>query len=143
MFVFVFQIEMAHKVLSADMAELINAMKLAQKYSTTTLDQEYRRGMLSAGHVLAVDAKHLFDVVDTARRLKTSLHIDNWLEMSTEGNVYMEEADIHYSIVCGNYYHGILHWCPCSRDLPRSDTFGQCHRGKFFKLLYFYGSGIV
>lgn len=73
---FPFQIEMAHKVLSADMAELINAMKLAQKYSTTTLDQEYRRGMLSAGHVLAVDAKHLFDVVDTARRLKTSLHID-------------------------------------------------------------------
>ncbi|XP_032220316.1 focal adhesion kinase 1 isoform X2 [Nematostella vectensis] len=65
------EIEMAHKVLSADMAELINSMKLAQKYSTTTLDQEYRRGMLSAGHVLAVDAKHLFDVVDTARR-KTS-----------------------------------------------------------------------
>jgi focal adhesion kinase 1 len=59
---------MAHKVLSADMAELINSMKLAQKYSTTTLDQEYRRGMLSAGHVLAVDAKHLFDVVDTARK---------------------------------------------------------------------------
>ncbi|XP_031551093.1 focal adhesion kinase 1-like isoform X2 [Actinia tenebrosa] len=62
------EIEMAHKVLSADMGELINSMKLAQKYSTTTLDQEYRRGMLSAGHVLAVDAKHLFDVVDTARK---------------------------------------------------------------------------
>ncbi|KXJ25084.1 focal adhesion kinase 1 isoform X2 [Exaiptasia diaphana] len=71
------EIEMAHKVLSADMAELINAMKLAQKYSTTTLDQEYRRGMLSAGHVLAVDAKHLFDVVDTARRLKSALNIDD------------------------------------------------------------------
>lgn len=68
---------MAHKVLSADMAELINSMKLAQKYSTTTLDQEYRRGMLSAGHVLAVDAKHLFDVVDTARRLKTTLTMEN------------------------------------------------------------------
>lgn len=68
---------MAHKVLSADMAELINAMKLAQKYSSTTLDQEYRKGMLSAGHVLAVDAKHLFDVVDTARRLQTTLNIDD------------------------------------------------------------------
>lgn len=62
------EIEMAHKVLSSDMAELINSMKMAQKYSTTTLDQEYRRGMLSAAHVLAVDAKHLFDVVDAARK---------------------------------------------------------------------------
>ncbi|XP_068677817.1 focal adhesion kinase 1-like isoform X2 [Montipora foliosa] len=62
------EVEMAHKVLSSDMAELINAMKMAQKYSTTTLDQEYRRGMLSAAHVLAVDAKHLFDVVDAARK---------------------------------------------------------------------------
>ena len=58
---------MAHKVLSSDMAELINAMKLALKYSKTTLDQEYRKAMLSAAHVLAVDAKHLFDVVDQAR----------------------------------------------------------------------------
>ena len=49
------------------MAELINAMKLAMKYSMTTLDQEYRKAMLSAAHVLAVDAKHLFDVVDKAR----------------------------------------------------------------------------
>ena len=62
---------MAHQVLSSDMAELINSMKLAQKYSSTTLDQEYRRSMLAAAHVLAVDAKHLFDVVDTARRQAT------------------------------------------------------------------------
>ena len=68
-----FQVEMAHKVLSSDMAELINAMKMAQKYSTTTLDQEYRRGMLSAAHVLAVDAKHLFDVVDAARKQSSKM----------------------------------------------------------------------
>lgn len=67
------EVEMAHKVLSSDMAELINAMKLAQRYSTTTLDQEYRRGMLSAAHVLAVDAKHLFDVVDAARKQSAKL----------------------------------------------------------------------
>lgn len=67
------EVEMAHKVLSSDMAELINAMKMAQKYSTTTLDQEYRRGMLSAAHVLAVDAKHLFDVVDAARKQSAKL----------------------------------------------------------------------
>jgi len=66
-------VEMAHKVLSSDMAELINAMKMAQKYSTTTLDQEYRKGMLSAAHVLAVDAKHLFDVVDAARKQSAKL----------------------------------------------------------------------
>ncbi|KAJ8969331.1 hypothetical protein NQ317_010103 [Molorchus minor] len=36
------EVEMAHKVLSKDMAELVNAMKLAQQYSNTTLDAEYR-----------------------------------------------------------------------------------------------------
>ncbi|XP_064624922.1 focal adhesion kinase 1-like isoform X3 [Lineus longissimus] len=61
------EITMAHKVLSSDMAELINAMKLAQQYSTTTLDMEYRRGMLKAAHVLAVDSKNLLDTVDKAR----------------------------------------------------------------------------
>ena len=64
---------MAHKVLSSDMAELINAMKLAQQYSTTVLDGEYRRGMLKAAHVLAMDAKNLLDVVDTARIRKNEL----------------------------------------------------------------------
>lgn len=37
------EVEMAHKVLSKDMAELVNAMKLAQQYSNTTLDAEYRK----------------------------------------------------------------------------------------------------
>lgn len=58
---------MAHKVLSKDMASLIQAMKLAQQYSTTTLDTEYRKSMLQAAHVLAMDSKNLLDVVDTAR----------------------------------------------------------------------------
>lgn len=39
----ILQVEMAHKVLSKDMGELVNAMKLAQTYSTTTLDAEYRK----------------------------------------------------------------------------------------------------
>ena len=75
---------MAHKVLSSDMAELINAMKMAQKYSITTLDQEYRRGMLSAAHVLAVDAKHLFDVVDDARKQSAKLSSSAWWRTSAE-----------------------------------------------------------
>lgn len=37
------QVEMAHKVLSKDMADLVTAMKLAQNYSSTTLDAEYRK----------------------------------------------------------------------------------------------------
>jgi focal adhesion kinase 1 len=61
------QVEMAHKVLSKDMGELVNAMKLAQSYSTTTLDAEYRKGMLSAAHILAMDAKNLLDVIDSIR----------------------------------------------------------------------------
>ncbi|XP_071837468.1 focal adhesion kinase 1-like isoform X4 [Apostichopus japonicus] len=61
------EVEMAHQVLSSDMAALIKAMKMAQKYATTTLDQDYKRGMLSAGHVLAVDAKNLLDTVDNVR----------------------------------------------------------------------------
>jgi len=39
----ILQVEMAHKVLSKDMGELVNSMKLAQSYSTTTLDAEYRK----------------------------------------------------------------------------------------------------
>ena len=62
------QIQMSHKVLSSDMASLVQAMKLAQEYSTTLLDGEYRKGMLQAAHVLAVDAKHLLDTVEGARK---------------------------------------------------------------------------
>ncbi|CAB3991780.1 focal adhesion kinase 1-like isoform X1 [Paramuricea clavata] len=61
------EVEMAHKVLSADMADLITALKTAQKYVGSTLEDSYKKEMLSAAHVLAVDAKHLFDVVDGAR----------------------------------------------------------------------------
>lgn len=42
-------------------------MRLAQQYSETTLDAEYRKSMLSAAHVLAMDAKNLLDVVDSIR----------------------------------------------------------------------------
>ncbi|CAL7934600.1 unnamed protein product [Xylocopa violacea] len=61
------EVEMAHKVLSKDMAELVTAMKQAQKYSATTLDAEYRKQMLSAAHILAMDAKNLLDVIDSIR----------------------------------------------------------------------------
>ncbi|XP_065061772.1 focal adhesion kinase 1-like isoform X1 [Rhopilema esculentum] len=65
------EVEMAHKVLSSDMAELINRMKLAQKYSNTTLDQDYKRNMLEAAHALAFDARNLYDTVVKARSTKS------------------------------------------------------------------------
>ncbi|GAB0087013.1 focal adhesion kinase 1 [Sergentomyia squamirostris] len=68
------EVEMAHKVLSKDMFELVSSMRLAQQYSDTTLDVEYKKGMLAAAHVLAMDAKNLLDVVDSIRvRYQNSL----------------------------------------------------------------------
>lgn len=61
------QVEMAHKVLSKDMSDLVNSMKLAQKYNNTTVEGEYRKGMLSSAHILAMDAKNLLDVIDNIR----------------------------------------------------------------------------
>lgn len=66
-FFFAFQIEMAQKLLNSDLAELINKMKLAQQYVMTSLQQEYKKQMLTAAHALAVDAKNLLDVIDQAR----------------------------------------------------------------------------
>ncbi|XP_063707985.1 focal adhesion kinase 1 isoform X2 [Culicoides brevitarsis] len=61
------EVEMAHKVLSKDMFELVSAMRLAQQYCDTTLDADYRKSMLACAHVLAMDAKNLLDVVDSIR----------------------------------------------------------------------------
>ncbi|TSO47151.1 Focal adhesion kinase 1 [Bagarius yarrelli] len=47
--------------------ELINKMKLAQQYMLTSLQQDYKKQMLTAAHALAVDAKNLLDVIDQAR----------------------------------------------------------------------------
>ncbi|XP_059144130.1 focal adhesion kinase 1-like [Physella acuta] len=61
------QVEMAQKVLSTDMASLINAMRLAQQNYHTPLLADYRKSMLKSAHALAMDSKHLLDAVDSAR----------------------------------------------------------------------------
>ncbi|XP_065670459.1 focal adhesion kinase 1 isoform X3 [Hydra vulgaris] len=66
------EIEMARKVLSSDMAELVNRMKIAQKYADTTVDQQNRKNMLAAAHALALDAKNLYDVIS---KLQNSQHV--------------------------------------------------------------------
>ena len=42
-FILCLQVEMAHKVLSTDMSELVHSMKLVQKYLGTTVEAEYRK----------------------------------------------------------------------------------------------------
>jgi len=53
------------------MAELVNAMRLAQQYSGTVVAGEYSRAMLSAARTLAVNAKQLLDVIDDVRTSAT------------------------------------------------------------------------
>uniref|UniRef100_A0A8D2ZMK4 non-specific protein-tyrosine kinase n=1 Tax=Scophthalmus maximus TaxID=52904 RepID=A0A8D2ZMK4_SCOMX len=67
------KIEMAQKLLNSDLAELIGKMKLAQQYVMTSLQQDYKKQMLTAAHALAVDAKNLLDVIDQSR-LKMMAH---------------------------------------------------------------------
>uniref|UniRef100_UPI003AAD4D6C protein tyrosine kinase 2aa isoform X4 n=1 Tax=Centroberyx gerrardi TaxID=166262 RepID=UPI003AAD4D6C len=67
------EIEMAQKLLNSDLAELIGKMKLAQQYVMTSLQQDYKKQMLTAAHALAVDAKNLLDVIDQSR-LKMIAH---------------------------------------------------------------------
>lgn len=64
---------MAQKLLNSDLAELISKMRLAQQYMLTSLQQDYKKQMLTAAHALAVDAKNLLDVIDQAR-LKMLAH---------------------------------------------------------------------
>jgi focal adhesion kinase 1 len=72
-----YEVEMAQKVLNADMTALVSATKLALKYSLTSLNSDYRRDMLQAAHVIAVDSKALLETVDTARRLHIYLAAQN------------------------------------------------------------------
>ncbi|XP_045437228.1 focal adhesion kinase 1 isoform X15 [Pipistrellus kuhlii] len=61
------EVEMAQKLLNSDLGELISKMRLAQQHVLTSLQQEYKKQMLTAAHALAVDAKNLLDVIDQAR----------------------------------------------------------------------------
>lgn len=61
------EIEMAQKLLNSDLGEVISKTKLAQQCVVTSLQQEYKKQMLTAAHALAVDAKNLLDVIDQAR----------------------------------------------------------------------------
>ena len=75
---------MAHSVLSKDMVNLVQAMKQAQRFAQTTLDGEYRKHMLSAAHIIAVNAKNLLDTVATVRaRVQAGLGPEDPLPVKT------------------------------------------------------------
>ncbi|XP_063298050.1 protein-tyrosine kinase 2-beta isoform X2 [Pelobates fuscus] len=61
------EIEGTQKLLSKDLGDLINKMRLAQQNAVTSLREECKKQMLTASHALAVDAKNLLDAVDQAR----------------------------------------------------------------------------
>ncbi|XP_015917953.1 focal adhesion kinase 1 [Parasteatoda tepidariorum] len=92
------EIEMAHSVLSKDMVNLVQAMKQAQRFAMTTLDGEYRKHMLSAAHIIAVNAKNLLDTVATVRiRMQSGLGPEDALPAretaSIESNIVEAEAE--------------------------------------------------
>ncbi|CAG2105622.1 unnamed protein product [Medioppia subpectinata] len=66
------EIELTHKVLSKDMAGLVQAMKLAQQYSRTTVESEYRKAMLESAHILVINSKNLLDTIDHVRLRMTN-----------------------------------------------------------------------
>ncbi|GJQ76496.1 hypothetical protein Trydic_g2203 [Trypoxylus dichotomus] len=108
------EVEMAHKVLSKDMAELVNAMRLAQHYSNTTLDAEYRKGMLGAAHVLAMDSKNLLDVVDAIRMRYP--HINPYAQGPKEQSVPSptEGSDHESETSSGAYHPNLPHPVSCT-----------------------------
>jgi focal adhesion kinase 1 len=52
-------VEMAHKVLSKDMSDLVNSMKLAQKYNNTTVEGDYRKYVI-AHPILTSNCRNFF-----------------------------------------------------------------------------------
>ena len=59
---------MAQKLLVSDMANLVKTTKLADSNRATILDEQYRKNMLQAAHVLAVDSKNFLETVDCIRK---------------------------------------------------------------------------
>lgn len=61
------EISLAHKIIPKDFASLAESMKQAQKYSNTTIENEFKKKMYKSCHVLVVDSKNLLDTIDSVR----------------------------------------------------------------------------
>lgn len=58
---------MAEKTLRSDMTELVSATRKTQEHASTLLVEDFRRDMLKAAHMLALNSKHLLDAIDRGR----------------------------------------------------------------------------
>ena len=58
---------MAKKTLHSDMTELVSATRKTQAHAATLLVEDFRRDMLKAAHMLALNSKHLLEAVDRGR----------------------------------------------------------------------------
>ena len=58
---------MSHQVLTSDMSKLVDAMQMAMKYQDTSVEHEFRRTMLQAAHMLALNARHLLSTFTEAQ----------------------------------------------------------------------------
>ncbi|EFX81994.1 hypothetical protein DAPPUDRAFT_317117 [Daphnia pulex] len=70
------------------MAELVSALKLAERYSNTTLDNEYRKGNAVCSPHFGMNAKNLLGVVDHIR-IKHP-HVN-------EPGPFYENTELHFS----------------------------------------------
>lgn len=60
------QVRMPHKVLSSDMARLVESMKELQKNYQSFLSDHYVKQMLQASTIVAVNSRHLMEAVTSA-----------------------------------------------------------------------------
>lgn len=119
---------MAHKVLSSDMAELIRTMRLAQQYSSTPLDVEYRKNMLKAAHVLAMDSKNLLDAVDNSRRCSMQKGLK--MQGMTDEQSSLESSQVESADAGDNVFDGESTGETSLRRLTlNSDEKGLSHEG--------------
>ena len=76
------QIQMAEKMVQADMGRLIQSMKDCQKFQHMNVVQDYKKQILHNGHCLAQNAKSLFEVVTHAqaklRWFENTIYIYMW-----------------------------------------------------------------
>jgi len=60
-------IDMAQKTTNKDLSQIINQMRLVNRFFSTSQVADYKKCLMAATQVLAMDAKNLLDVIDTAR----------------------------------------------------------------------------
>ncbi|XP_065184091.1 focal adhesion kinase 1-like isoform X1 [Sycon ciliatum] len=65
------QVQMCHKTLTSDMSKLVEAMQLAMKYQDTSVEHEFRRSMMQAAHMLALNTRHMLGTFTEAQKTKT------------------------------------------------------------------------